>query len=647
MTSRDSLAGINLGALVRAAARAAVQEAQAKVRTPSTLSGTVDQLDDDLDVVLVRMDLEAMGGDPTQSDNYEMPGVIPATRLGEANTGDKVRVTFEGPAGASATRTSTENVIVLPFGAETGRRIIADGNAGRIEFYDEDDVLVGLLDTDLWAMGDIDPPGARATFDPIGGLRMRDANDALVSILDQNGYSLRDPVSGQVRAEITKGHFHLLDPVGTDGIEMVTTSQGTLSNPAYAAATEVNPGASLTAPAAPLFTSTPADDIEIAHVAAFLRATSQSATMTPPAGHTEQSDENYDGTTVGTLQTSVATRDPATGATGDFTSTQSNWQHGIGTRVVVRGGGAASPAFRSISYAEMATAGATATASIAKPTGTVQDDVLVTFVTMGVNGGFVPTGWETPEGFVFLGAKFSTSGSGSTQSTLAVGAWVKLAGASEPSTYSTKINLPSGLKAISAHMVAIQGAFLTPGGVQIRMAGHPIRRLIAFNELAAPSTTLCDFQNISQAYDNLELVIEGISNRNGATLGAVARYRVRYNNDTGANYFWQLYDFQDTGTAAAVSAAGAADSRQLLGVVNGLDGSTVSAVCQILGYCRTGGRRAIHGSTYSTVGSLGSNIRNGKVAGEYIGGAINRLAVTMDGSPQRFGTGTRAYLYGY
>lgn len=646
MTSPD-LGAANLRHLIRVATRAAVQEAMSKIRTPTTLAGRVEQLDEDLDVVYVRMDAEVMGSDPTESMNFENPGVIPATRLGETFTDDQVRVTFEGASGASATRTSTENVIILPFGAETGRRIVADGNLGRIEFYDEDDTLVGLLDTDLWAMGDIDPPGARATFDPIGGLRMRDASDRLVSILDQNGYSLRDADSGQVRAEITKGHFHLLDPVGTDGIEMVTTSQGTLSNPAYRSAIEVNPGASLTAPAAPLFTTTPADDIEIAHVAAFLRATSQAATMTPPAGHTEQSDENYDGTTVGTLQTSVATRDPATGATGDFTSTQSNWQHGIGTRIVVRGGGAASPSFRSISYAEMSTAAGKATATITKPAGVVQDDVLAVFVTMGVNGGFVPSGWITPEGFVFLGANFSTSGSGSTQSTLAVGAWVKLAGASEPASYSTDITLPSGLKAICAHMVAIQGAFLTPGGVQIRMAGHPIKRLLAFNELSAPSTTLCDFQGISQAYDNLELIVEGVSNRNGATLGAAARYRVRYNNDTGANYFWQLYDFQDTGTAANVSAAGAADSRQLLGVVNGLDGSTVSGIFQILGYCRTGGRRALHGSTYSTIGALGSNIRNGKIAGEYIGGAINRVAVTMDGTPQRFGTGTRAYLYGY
>jgi hypothetical protein len=235
-------------------------------------------------------------------------------------------------------------VIVLPFGAESGRRIIADGNEGTISFYDDDDNLVGLLDTDRWAIGDLTTPGAIVQLDPVGGLTIRSVDNELVTILDQNGYTLREPSTGLVAAEIKRGSFRLVDPIGTDDIEMVTDSAGTLPNPAWRSTIEVSPGASLTAPAAPLFTN-PADDIEIAHVAAWIRATQQSATMTPPAGHTEQADENFDHVQ-GTLQTSVATRDPATGLTGDFTSTQSNWQHAVGTRVVVKGGGASSPSIQ-------------------------------------------------------------------------------------------------------------------------------------------------------------------------------------------------------------------------------------------------------------------------------------------------------------
>lgn len=647
MTSLD-LSEINLGALIRTIAKATVEESMSRVRTTQTLAGTVEELDQDLDVAWVRMDGEAITSDPTESANFELPGVIPTTRLGETNTDDRVRVVFEAAAGASATRTSTENRIVLPFGAESGRRIIIDGDAGFIAFFDEDDTMVGLLDVETWAMGDIEPPGARATFDPVGGLRMRNAADALTAILDQNGYTLRDPSTGIVTTEIRPGSLRMADASGASNIEIVTSSSGTIPLPAARQAAEISPGASLTAPAAPLF-SNPPDDIEIACVAAFKRVTNQVATMTPPAGHTELADENYDSTTVGTLQTSIASRDPATGVTGDFTSTQSNWEHAIGTRVVVRGGGASSPSVRSVSYAEIATAAGVVTASIPKPAGLAVDDVMLTFVIIGVNGGFVPTGWTTPEGFKPLTLLPSTSGSGSSQSTLGVGVWMKQATAADAaaSDFSTKITLPSGLKAIAAHMVAIQNAFMVPGGVMIRINDHPTKRLLDFVELTAPSTTLCDFQNISQAYDNLELIVEGTSNRNGATLGAAARYRVRYNNDTGANYFWQLFDFQDTNTTAQVASVGAADSRQLLGVVNGLDGSTVSGIFQILGYCRSGGRRALHGSTYSTIGSLGANIRNGKISGEYIGGPINRVAVTMDGTPQRFATGTRAYLYGY
>src|SRR5687767_12875169 len=133
MTSPD-VARASLLALMRQVAKAAVAEALNKQRGPSTLAGTVEQLDDDLDVVWVRMDGEAMGTEPTESMNFEMPGVVPTVRLGETFTDDRVRVVFDGTAGASAQRTSGENRIVLPFGAETGLRIVLDGDEGFIAF---------------------------------------------------------------------------------------------------------------------------------------------------------------------------------------------------------------------------------------------------------------------------------------------------------------------------------------------------------------------------------------------------------------------------------------------------------------------------------------------------------------------------------
>lgn len=633
MTSSD-LRRVNLARLIRSVAQTTVKQALAKQRTPSTLAGTVEQLDEDLDVAWVRMDAEAMSGDPAESLNYEYPGIIPTTRAGETNTDDQVRVLFDGPAGASATRTSTENVIVLPFGAESGRRIVLDGNTGEAKFYDDSDALVATLDTELWSIGDVGNLGARIQIDPVGGITIRSATNELVAILDQNGYSLRDGTTGQVTAEITKGHFHLLDPVNTDGIEMVTSSAGTLSNPAYRSAKEVSPGASLTAPAAPLFTTTPADDIEIAHVAAWKRATLQAATMTPPAGHTEQSDENFDHAQ-GTLQTSVATRDPATGTTGDFTSTQSNWDHGLGTRIVVRGGGATSPSFRSISYMETATAAATVVATISKPAGVVAGDVLVTFVSMGVNGGLIPTGWVTPDGFVFLGANFSTSGSGSTASTLATGCWIKLAGASEPATYSTTINLPTGTKLISAQMVAIQNPFLVPGGVQIRMAGKPIRRLLAYTELAAAGTTLCDFQNIPQGYDNLELVYDGTS----ASGAGATRLAMAFNGDaTAANYFSQVT------SDGGINQEFGTNARILLGALGvGVGAASVGEI-KILGYARALGRHGVLGHAYWVTNV---DLRDDSIVGQWGSGTspITRIVVTSTGN--NWQAGSRAYLYGY
>lgn len=631
--------------IIRQAVKSSMAEATKRTRTTGVLSGTVEQIDtEDLGVVFVRMDNEVLGGDPTQSMNFEEPGVIPATRLGETFTDEQVRVDFNGASGASAMRTSAQTRVVLPFGAEDGQRVVLEGgDPGFVAFFDENGDLVGFLDGQEWAIGDVGNNGARVTMDPIGGFRIRSATDQLVTIVDQQGYSLRDTASGIVTAEIKPGSFRIVDPNGTDDVEIVTSSAGTLPNPAYRSAVETSPGSSLVAPAAPLFTGDPADDIEIAHVAAWLRATSQSSSMTPPSGWTERSDENEQ-SAAGTLSTSVATRDVATGTAGTFTSDQSNWQHAIGTHVVIKGGGASSPSYRSISVADTQLAAGQATVTINKPSGVVQGDVLVVFVTLGVNGGLVPTGWTTPDGFVFLGAAFNTSGSGSTQSTLAVGAWAKLAGASEPSDYSTTINLPSGLKSIQGTMVAIQNPYLVPGGVQIRLAGHPIRRLLDFSVLPSDSATLCDFQNIPQGYDHLELIYDGLTIQNGGA-GNV-RIRMRYNADTGNNYFYQLFDVESNTAAVNVAAAAGPTDRILLGGLSAVDGAATAGQLSIFAYSATGSRKQMVGRSF-WASDAGLNLRNGNLTGQYTGSPISRIVLEVNSSSHQFAAGSRAYLYGY
>jgi hypothetical protein len=631
---------INLAQLIRAISKITVHEALAQQRTHKTLSGTVEQLDEELDVAYIRMDDEATSGDPAESSNFEAPGVIPATRLGEAFDDETVRVTFDGYAGASATRTSSQNRIVLPFGAEDGRRIVFDGNDGVIAFYNDDGALVGYLDSETWAIGeDLGSPGNAVTLDPLGGLRIRGEGDTLVSIMDQNGYTLRDVDTGIVTAEIQPGRLRLVDPSGVDDIEMVTSSAGTLPNPSYSRVAVPNPGSTLLFPASMVFTTTPADDIEIAHVAAWRQGTNQAATMTPPAGWTERQDGNHPSAS-GTLQTSIASRRPATGTSGGFASTQSNWHHSIGSHIVIKGGDGTSPTFRSMTETSVEASGALLVLTGAKPSGVVAGDVLLAFISMGVAGGLVPTGWVTPEGFVFLGADHSTSGSGSTQSTLATGVWAKLCTASEPANYQTSINLPTGTKFVQGTLVAIEGAFLVPGGVQIRMAGKPTRRILDYVELQTASTTLCDFQNIPASYDNLELVYDVVS-AVGHTAPRVIRLRIN-NVTTNTRYYSNVANH--TNNTSTLFFQNQPDL--ILGSLGRGVGATATGSIDLYGYGKTTARHKTMARAFY-LDSL--QLMDESCVGLFDAvpsGPINRLTVITNG-PITFGVGSKAFLYGY
>lgn len=608
----------NLVALVKEVVQVAVKEALAAARQPRVLSGSVEDVDSELGVLGVRMDSEAIAGDPMQSDNFEFPGVIPATRLGSTFTDDPAQVTFDAGAGAAAIQAGANNVI---------------------RFFGQDDTQTGQLDPDHWEIGALDPPGARLVLDPIAGIRIHDADNNVVVIFDPNGYTLRDGTSGQVLAEMAHGKMRLVDPTVGDHIELTTSSMSTLPNPNVRFTQEVTPGSSFVAPVSPVFTA-PADDIEISHVVGWIAGVDQSVSLTPPGGETERQDVTVAGST-GTLTAGTATRDPASGAVGTWTSSAANWQHATGARVVIRGGGTTSPAYRSSAINSVVTSESEMVFAVPVPAGVVDGDALVAFVSVAAGGGSVPTTWETPPGVDFLGATFSTSGSGTGQSTVATGVWVKRAVAGEPSSFDVSIRLPSGQKVVHATTVAVSDPFLIAGGSQIRIAGHPIRRLLAFNELTAASNILCDFQNISQAYDNLTLLVDAKVDKNGAT--AIQRSHIQFNGDTGNNYFDRVWSSDGTN----VQGFAVPDIR--LGVMSIFTGNAHTATVDILGYARPGSQRTVMAQTFF--------INNLTVHTETIGGQwastspITRIQVGTQffggTQTQRFGVGSRVYLYGW
>jgi hypothetical protein len=525
--------------------------------------------------------------------------------------------------------------LTLPAGATTGLRIELDGITGEIRFYDDTGAFVGLLSPEQWAIGNLDDPGARITLDPAGGLRFRSADDVLVSVLDQGGYSLRDTASGLVVAEVAPGSIRLVDSTGTDDIELTTDSAASMPNPKYVSATEEDPGNTIVAPLSSVFTTTPADDLGVVHAAAWLPDTTQAATWTPPGGYTERvdADVNANGDT---LAVGVSTLAATTGAAATHTSSQSNWDKGLGTQVVVRGGGPVSPSFRAVSTLEASTVGTSITLTLAKPTGTADGDVLIAYVTMGNDGGTIPIGWTTPDGWVFLGANFILTGTGSAQSMLAVGCWAKLADG-EPADYSVAITMGVGSKTFHACIVAVQDPFLVQGGAHIRIAGHPIRRLLAYNELQAASTTLCDFTDVPAGFDHLELIYSVKSDRG---TDALRNIRVRFNGDTTNNYHTQL-------TRDGVITSILSTSRILIGATDGGNGGFESSgIINILDYGNPAERRMTLGHAQHLTGANivdESNIGMWRDQTE----AIDRVHVEVEGGVTQADVGSRAFLYGY
>jgi hypothetical protein len=264
--------------------------------------------------------------------------------------------------------------------------------------------------------------------------------------------------------------------------------------------------------------------------------------------------------------------------------------------------------------------------------------VMVAFVALGNDGGSIPTGWDAPDGWVFLGADFMLVGSGSTLSTLAVGVWAKLGTASEPASYDVALKFGVGRKTLHACIVAVADPFLVAGGANIRIAGHPIRRLLDFNELEAASATLCDFQNIAQGYDHLEVIFTTASDRG---TDAVRNINLRFNGDaSAAGYHTQR--MRDGVSFTALNT-----SRILTGAVDGANaGFESGGQINVFDYRRIGHRRLVLAETLFIEGG---GLTEDSVRGIWRNqaDAINRVTMTVETGPTLAAIGTRVYLYGY
>lgn len=526
---------------------------------------------------------------------------------------------------------------VLPFGATTGTRIFFDGTTGTISFYNSAGDIVAQLAPGEWFIGT--PSGERITLDPSGGLRIRNAADVLVGVIDQEGYTLRDSATGAVLAEFHPDHLTLRDPAGTFDIVASTSSANTHPDPRYGSTPEADPGTTFVAPAVSTFGT--GDDLELVHAAAWEAGSGAptGATFTPPGGYTERYDEVEEAAPGGNLHVSAATRQPAVGSAATLTNSSADWQSGLSTHVLIRGGGGTSPSFRSVSKAFFSTAAAQFDVSLSKPTGTATGDDLIAIIAMGNAVGSVPVGWTTPEGWRFLGAKFLIRGSGATQSTLAVGVWWKpiTDGASEPASYSITINFGAGDKVLHAAIVAIQNVDTSPGGPNILIGPSPVKRLLAESVLTAASVTVASFSDIPAGpYRHLQLEFYGMSDT-GAD--AVRNLQLRFNGDSGANYHSQT--LRDGVAAQVLSGTG-----MRVGELNGASaGHMAAGVIDILEYASGFDHKIVLSHTHSeqtgnVVLFVGSGQWNSAAA-------INALALLTDSGATQFNVGSIARLYGW
>lgn len=368
------------------------------------------------------------------------------------------------------------NGFALPFGSTSGTRIVFDGPNAEIRFYDETDTLVGFLSTDRWFAGQ-ETDGARVQLDPLGGLRVFDSNGLLVGVFDGQGWQLRDPMTGTICVNV--GHVGTVFQA-TDGkqIHIIPSQTGQVVVPKWAGLNPAPfPGANVATPALVPFTP---NDLELRYAVVGSNV-SFATTFTPPAGYTEVFDVS-DSSSALTLALSLASKQPQTvNAVRNFVCSQAGHVFHNGHTVLIRANDTGTaPSIRSHSKAFTTTTGTHALLSLAKPAGVAAGDLLIACVAMYNKGGFVPTSWSVPEGWLFSGAVFQET-NGQTE-TLASGVWYKHATASEPATYDVDIDVagnPASTKRWHASVTAVQNPGLLDGGSDIRFEPQSACRVYA------------------------------------------------------------------------------------------------------------------------------------------------------------------------
>jgi hypothetical protein len=361
----------------------------------------------------------------------------------------------------------------LPFGRTAGRRIVFDGDAAEIRFYNAADELVGFLGTNRWFAGR-ETGGARVQLDPLGGLRIFDENGLLVGVFDGQGLQIRDPLTGLVHVNV--GH-HGTTFTAQDGkqIHLIPSQDGNLVVPKWAGLAPPSfPGANVATP--PLVAFTP-NDLELRYGIVGSNVTFPT-TFTPPAGYTEVFDEDDDASAL-TLAVTCARRQPAVpDATRNFVCSEAGHVFHNGHTLLVRANDTGpAPSVRSHSKGFSTTTAEDVTLTLAAPAGVADLDVEIAEVSVYNKGGFVPTSWSVPEGWQFLGAVFQTLGA---TETLASGFWWKQATASEPANYSVEVQIPGpGTKRFHTSIVAVQDAGILEGGSDIRFEPQSACRVFA------------------------------------------------------------------------------------------------------------------------------------------------------------------------
>lgn len=618
--------------LIRAAVREGVKEATQRPRVTTVISGNVEDVSEDLDTLYVRMDQEGMLTDPTESDNYGFPGVFGATRIGETYINEQVRVNFDGSAGATAMRTSTEHQIVLPYGAETGRRIVFDGNTGSVTFYNEADEIVGYLDDLQWFVGADDV--GRVRLDPVGGIRLWDENSEVrVLISPHEGVQVREADSGITGVVVRHDGIVVADPATGETISLTTGGRSSLPAPRWAGTEQVSPTASHSTPAISSFGD--GNHLDLRFVSAAAAGNLGAQSYTPPAGWTESSDVS---TTSGiSLQTSTARRSPAQPSPGvaNFTSTTGSYTRRVGHSVIVRGGHHhVTPAVTATEVGSIKTfSTATIPLVVDAPPSVSDGDLLFAHICLA--GGAIPVGWTVPAGWVQLGVHAAGVG---TSFVLGSGIWYRQWHTGDPLQETLLINMSTAVATrVHATLTRVSSPFLFPGGVQIRVGDRPIRRILDSVELSAASMTLCDFQNIPQGYDNLELLIDTTASGAGST----DNVRLRFNGDSGANYHSRrvinVSTFSNFG-------AGTIPFTQLSGTA----GSQMTASAHIYGYATSAKPTVLASAWIADNVSVSIQQTGGQWDGASGTSIINRIVVDAapTGAPT-FAAGSKATLYGY